>query len=100
MKVATPAPQRAFSLEAAGPNPFGGSTSFRYSMAKPVQVTIDIYNAAGAKVRSLTKGLMSGSGTSSWDGTTSTGMRAPAGIYFVKFRAGSVQESRKVVLLK
>ncbi len=92
--------QRPFSLEVTGPNPFGRSTSFRYSMAKPQQIAIDIYNATGAKIRSLSRGLATGSGTVTWDGNTNSGSRAPAGIYFLRFEAGNALESRKVVLLR
>jgi hypothetical protein len=100
--VETPSggPQRAFSIEAAGPNPFSGNTSFHYAAAKPLNSTIAIYNAAGARIRLLAAGVVFGSGTVTWDGRMESGVRAPAGIYFLRVEAGSIRESRKVVLLR
>jgi len=96
----TGAPQRAFSIVAAGPTPFESGTSFRYAAAKPQHATIAIYNAAGARIASLADGVLAGSGTLTWDGRTGAGARAPAGIYFLRAEAGSFRESRKIVLLK
>jgi hypothetical protein len=94
------ASQVPFSFQLAGPNPFGAETSFRFSAAKPQRATIVVFNASGAVVRTLVDGMVSGAGTFRWDGTTRTGARAPAGIYFVRIEAGALRESRKVVLLK
>lgn len=93
-------PPRAFSIQAAGPNPFVGQTSFHYAAAKPMHATIAIYNAAGARIRLLTKSVLSGSGTITWNGDTDAGARAPAGIYFLRVEAESIRESRKVVLVR
>lgn len=96
----TDASEAPFSIKLAGPNPFGASTSFRFAAAKPQHARIVVYNASGAVVRSLVDGMVSGAGTVTWDGSTRTGARAPAGIYFVRIEAGAVRESRKVVLLR
>jgi FlgD Ig-like domain len=90
----------AFSVRLAGPNPFIGSTSFRYVTVKPQRASIAVYNAAGAKVRTLVDDIVSGSGVVTWDGTSDAGSRVPSGIYFMRAEAGSVRESRKVVLLR
>ena len=100
VEVPAEGPPRAFSIQAAGPNPFVGQTSFHYVAAKPLYATIAIYNAAGARIRSLAKSVLSGSGTVTWDGETDAGARAPAGIYFLRVEAGSIRESRKVVLVR
>jgi hypothetical protein len=93
-------PRPAFSIRAAGPNPFSGNTAFRYAAAAPLKATIAIYNASGARVRTLVAGVVSGSGTVRWDGNTETGARAPAGIYFLRAEAGSIRENRKIVLVR
>jgi hypothetical protein len=90
----------AFSVRLAGPNPFVGSTSFRYATVKPQRATIAVYNAAGARVRTLVDHVLSGAGIVTWEGTTDAGARVPSGIYFLRVEAGSVRESRKVVLLR
>lgn len=89
-----------FTIEASGPNPFVGKTSFRYAAARPQRARIAVYNASGALVRTLVDGVLSGSGSLAWDGATATGMRAPAGIYFLRVETESVRESRKIVLLR
>lgn len=93
-------PARAFSIRVAGPNPFSGRMSFRYNAAMPQRATIAIYNAAGARVRTLTQGVVSGSGMVTWDGNLDSGARAPAGIYFLRAEAGSIRESQKIVLIR
>jgi hypothetical protein len=93
-------PGARFSIAVAGPNPFAGGISFRYSAASPVRASMAIYDASGRRVRQLVNGMVSGTGTVRWDGTTSVGVRAPAGIYFLRAEAGSIRENRKVVLLR
>jgi len=94
------ASQRPFSIEVSGPNPFGTKTSFRYAAPRPQRARIMIYNAAGALVRTLVDGVVSGSGTLTWDGATTGGSRAPAGIYFLRVETETARESRKIVLLR
>ncbi|HSQ61370.1 MAG TPA: FlgD immunoglobulin-like domain containing protein [Acidobacteriota bacterium] len=93
-------PVRLFTLEAAGPNPFQGATSFRYAASGAQRGSIAIYNVAGAKVRTLADGILSGAGAVTWDGRTAGGTRAPAGIYFLRAETESARENRKIVLLK
>lgn len=100
VEVPSEGPSRPFSISAAGPNPFSSRMSFHYAAAVPQHATIAIYNAAGAKIRSLRQGMVHGSGTIAWDGDTDTGARAPAGIYFLRAEAGSIRETRKVVLVR
>jgi len=100
--VETPAegPQPAFSIQAAGPNPTSGAISFRYNAAAPRHVLIGIYSATGARIRTLVRGMASGSGTVTWDGNLESGLRAPAGIYFLRVETGEIRESRKIVLVR
>ncbi|MGH7682568.1 MAG: FlgD immunoglobulin-like domain containing protein, partial [Candidatus Eiseniibacteriota bacterium] len=93
-------PQPAFSIRATGPNPTSGPVSFRYNSTMPRQVTIGIYSATGARIRTLVRGMASGSGTVTWDGNLESGARASAGIYFLRVEAGSMHESRKIVLVR
>ena len=65
-----------------------------------LRARVAIYNAAGARVRTLLDGDVSGSRALAWDGATSSGTRAPAGVYFLRVEAGSYRESRKLVLLR
>jgi hypothetical protein len=91
---------RAFTVSPAAPNPFASATSFRYESTSPAHVTMAIYNVAGARVRLLLDELVPGSRTITWDGKTTSGVRAPAGIYYMLVDANGVRETRKVALLR
>lgn len=88
------------SFAAAAPNPFRSETVLHYTVAPSTRVVAAVYNAAGVRVRGLTDGVVSGSGTIGWDGRTQAGERAPAGVYFVHLQAGTLRDSKKVVLLR
>ena len=93
-------PARVPLLTPPSPNPFRASTAMQYTLPNPTHISVAVYNAAGARVRSLVDGVRSGTGEVTWDGRTQAGGRAPAGIYFVHVDAEDVRETRKVVLLK
>lgn len=90
---------RVTSLAAAVPNPFLGATELRFSLAAAGRAKLAIYDVSGRVVRLLQDGeLPVGDHAVRWDGSTATG-RAGAGIYFVRFEAGSVHETRRIVFL-
>jgi hypothetical protein len=78
------------------PNPFNPMTSIDYKVSKAGSVTLDVYDATGAKVRTLVSGVKGpGSYTASFnaDGLAS-------GVYFYRLKAVGVNEMKKMVLLK
>ena len=87
-------------VRAASPNPFRAGTALSYTVPPSTHVRTRVYDASGARVRDLTDGVVSGSGSLVWDGRTQMGERAPAGVYFVHVDAGTVRETKKVVLLR
>ena len=87
-------------VRAAAPNPFRVSTSIGYDVRQPTRLSATVYNAAGAKIRSLADRTVTGPGTVTWDGRLRSGARAPVGIYFLRVEVGDVRETRKVVLLE
>lgn len=93
-------PIHSLSLLAAGPNPFAGTTSFRYALPHPARLRIAIHDAKGARVRTLLDSVVDGPGIVSWDGTTNLGTRVPPGIYFLHAEADGAQATRKVVLMR
>jgi hypothetical protein len=84
------------------PNPFNPETTIRYSIAASTPVTIRIFNAAGALVRTLVdKPHAPGSYTVRWNGTDNSGRHLGSGVYFYEIQTGAgYRESRKLVLLK
>ena len=93
-------PSNTSRLAPATPNPFRASTGIRYDLGHAsTHLRAKVYDARGAEVRTLEDRAVSGSGTLTWDGLTRSGVRAPAGVYFVRVEAGDLKESKKVVLL-
>ncbi|HEU4334573.1 MAG TPA: FlgD immunoglobulin-like domain containing protein, partial [Candidatus Eisenbacteria bacterium] len=84
------------------PNPFNPETIIRYSMASPGKVTIRIFNAAGALVRTLVdEARAAGSHTVRWNATDDSGRRLGSGVYFYEIQTASgFRDARKLVLLK
>lgn len=93
-------PARVSSFAPPSPNPFRVETALHYTVPPSTRVVAAVYDASGARVRSLTNAVVSGSDSIAWDGRTQAGGRAPAGVYFVHIQAGAVRETKKVVLLK
>ena len=92
---------RHLSLEQNFPNPFNHSTVIRYHLAAQSQLSLDVFNLAGQKVRSLLHTQQpAGSYQLSWDGRNDQGREVGTGIYFVKVQASAYTEVRKLVLLK
>lgn len=96
---ATPAPNRLFQN---APNPFNPETVIRYSVGSAGAVTIRLFNAAGALVRTLVdRPHASGDYTVRWNGTDDHGRRLSSGVYFYEIQASNgFRDSRKLVLLK
>ena len=60
-----------------------------YSVSTPCQVTVEVLNIAGRKVRGLTQAApaAAGTGTLSWNLRNDDGALAPAGQYLVTIEA-------------
>ncbi|OPZ15891.1 MAG: Basal-body rod modification protein FlgD [candidate division BRC1 bacterium ADurb.BinA364] len=67
----------------------GGASALRYNLgAEAASVRIDIYNASGAKVRTIDLGpQQSGEGRFVWDGEMTAGGKAPDGVYTASITA-------------
>jgi hypothetical protein len=90
-------------LLAVRPNPFRAGESVLVSLALPRAAAADlrIYDVQGRLVRTLiARELGAGSHVASWDGTRESGGPAPAGVYFVRLRAGEAESRRKVVMIR
>jgi len=84
------------------PNPFNPAAGINYELAGDGQrVTLEVFNVLGQRVRTLVEGARPpGRYTAMWDGRDDYGIRVGAGVYFCRFRAGGVEESRRLVLIK
>jgi parallel beta-helix repeat protein len=91
----------AFALGANVPNPFNPATIIPYRVNAASRVHIAIYDLHGALVKTLVDGMRSaGAWSITWNGEDEHGARVASGVYFCRMRAGSFDETRKMVLLK
>ena len=103
--LATMIPEKTMLL-ANYPNPFNPETWIPYYLAMDTEVTVTIYNAAGAVVRRLEVGYQKAGYYTSrkravyWDGRTETGERAASGVYFYTFTTSKFTATRRMVILK
>lgn len=88
------------ALKNAYPNPFkaSGSTSIGLDVKAGETGTLTILNLAGQVVRSYSVG--EGSHTINWNGTDTNGKACSSGVYFYKLSTPSLNQTRKMVILK
>ncbi|HTX18595.1 MAG TPA: T9SS type A sorting domain-containing protein [Bacteroidota bacterium] len=85
-----------FGLDQNFPNPFNPSTSFRFHIGHPAEVSIAIFDILGRMVKTLiAQRLGAGDYTVTWNAGTRS-----SGIYFCRMRAGDYTEIRKLLLVK
>ncbi|MBL8015634.1 MAG: T9SS type A sorting domain-containing protein, partial [Ignavibacteria bacterium] len=78
------------------PNPFNPQTIISYSITKPGNINILIFDVLGNEIESVSKNhLMPGNYYISWNGEN-----YPSGVYFYKFTSEEFTETRKMILLK
>jgi hypothetical protein len=70
----------------ASPNPMRESAEIRYALPEepPSAWALDVFDAAGRRVKRLTSCGVSRSGTLEWDGCDAQGVHVVPGVYFLK----------------
>lgn len=93
---------RQFALDQNYPNPFNPATEISYSLPRPAEVRLEIFNLLGQKVRSLLHHEKQAAGrcTVFWDGRDDFGRSAASGIYLYRITAGDFIRTMKMTLLK
>jgi hypothetical protein len=85
-----------YRLEQNYPNPFNPATTFRYALAKPGEVQLEIYNAIGEKVETVLKDDQpAGEHEVQWDATHLAG-----GVYYYRLQAGDFVDTKKLIVMK
>ena len=83
------------------PNPFNPETTIRYSLNRPGEISLEIYNLKGQKVKTLINSEVSaGSHSITWKGESDYGSDVSSGVYFLRLVSGQQIETRKIVLMK
>jgi probable HAF family extracellular repeat protein len=91
----------SFELEQNYPNPFNPSTTISFSLPVRSQVNLGVYNVLGRRVRTLVNGeYAAGRYHIVWDGRDDDGNYVSTGVYFSRYRAGNLMQTRKMLLLK
>ena len=85
----------------AYPNPFNPDVNIAFSLRQAGNVSVDVFNIRGQKVRNLSSGAMqAGNHTLHWNGRDSHGSSVASGVYFVKIQSGKHSQAVKVMLMK
>ena len=88
------AENNSLSVSQNRPNPFSGSTTVNYQLDKSANVSLDVYNVAGAKVMSINQGVQSaGSHSIQIDAS-----ELQAGIYYYTITADAHSVTKKMVV--
>ena len=83
------------------PNPFNPVTNISFSVLDAGEISLDVINVLGQRVRTLFSGYLStGLHKFEWDGTNQSGSRMASGVYFYRLEGESSSQSRKMLLLK
>jgi hypothetical protein len=91
----------SYELSQNYPNPFNPSTTFDFAVPCRGDVSIEILNILGQRVRSLVDAeVPAGRFRVTWNGTDASGKLVATGVYLYRFRAGNHVETKKMLLLK
>jgi hypothetical protein len=84
------------------PNPFNPRTTIRFTVTPPgAPSTLRVYDVAGRLVTTLVAGEhVSGERAVEWNGRDRFGNDVASGVYFYRLDAGSVTETRKMVVVR
>lgn len=90
-----------FYLSQNFPNPFNSETVIDYQLPVACQVEISIYNIASEKIITLISAFKSaGKHQAIWHGCDANHRQVTSGIYWYRFTAGPVAQTKKMVLLR
>jgi hypothetical protein len=85
-----------FTLDQNYPNPFNPSTNISFSVDTKSHMSLQVFDILGREVATVFSGALSaGSYTKQWNAEG-----FPSGVYFYRLQAGSLSETKKLLLLK
>ncbi len=94
-------PTMETKLVRAFPNPFNPETIIEFSLKDTDEVTIEIFDIKGKRVRILVEDTFdSGHHKAVWKGDNNSGRRLSSGVYFYRMRTSEYMETKKVLMLK
>jgi flagellar hook assembly protein FlgD len=98
VKVTEPVPVMQLANH---PNPFTTGTTITFILSKSSDISLDIFDLAGRKVKTLASGPQkAGDHGIDWDGTNEHGRRVASGIYFLRLETGEGAATRHLNLIR
>jgi len=90
-----------YGLSQNYPNPFNPTTLIEFALPEAADVTLEIYNLLGQKVRTLANGHMpAGYFNVVWDGLDNNGKTLSSGTYIYQFKSADRIFTKKMVFMK
>ena len=86
-------------LKSAYPNPFNPETKIEFSVKEGDKAKLFIYNIKGEIVKTYSE-FTCGSYSIIWKGKNNQGRKVRSGVYFYELKSQTVDEIKKMVLLK
>ena len=91
----------ATRLGANYPNPFNPETVIEFALLERGEVTIEIYNVMGQRIRTLVRGSFdAGNHKVTWNGLDEAGVYVGSGIYLYRMTSGKYTSTKKMLMLK
>jgi hypothetical protein len=91
-----PPTPKTISLYPNFPNPFNASTTIRYDLPIPGEVSLNIYDALGRETATLiSEHEYAGEHSVQWDAAN-----VPSGIYLVRLRVDGFTQTQKMILAR
>jgi aminopeptidase N len=83
------------------PNPFGSATRIDFSLSKPADVKLAVFDVRGREIATLADSKMdAGKHSVEWAGTDRAGRHVASGVYWCLLSSGDKELTRKMVVLK
>jgi hypothetical protein len=91
-----------YRLMDSHPNPLGlRGTTIRYALKEPGLTTLEIFNVAGQRVRTLVNGRQPANYYAvSWDGSNDRGKPVANGVYFYRLKSGEFSDTKKMIVVR
>ena len=82
-------------------NPVRARARFRFATAREGRVTLEIYDCAGRRTRTLVRQrLAPGAHSATWDGRDDSGAGTPSGAYYCRLTADGARRTVRFVYLR